>query len=166
MPFIRYLDKDIQYDVKRGKRKKTVAIHVDFDMVTIRVPQRLNEERIRQFMEKKARWICDRQSLIREDKLSHIGKNYVSGESFPYLGRRYRLMVNKTTDEEATICKLRGGRLQVNIPSDLRGEEAKTAVKNSLIDPLKASILFDAVTMRLGTFTTSLVFLILNFFVR
>lgn len=131
---IRYHNKDIHYDVKRSKRKKTVAIHVDADTVTIMVPQRLAEDEIRQIMEKKANWIYKRQESIRKDSLNDIGKKYVSGEHFPYLGRQYRLKVVKTAGLETPICKQLGGCLQVSIKSDLSGEERKLAVQKALSD--------------------------------
>ncbi|MBN1382779.1 MAG: M48 family metallopeptidase [Deltaproteobacteria bacterium] len=131
---IRYGNRDIHYDVKRGKRKKTVAIHVDADTVTIMAPKRLAEDEIRQIIEKKARWIYERQERIRADSLNHIGKKYVSGEHFPYLGRQYCLEVIERAGLVEPVCKRLGGCLQVSIRPDLRDEPRREAVKRALND--------------------------------
>jgi predicted metal-dependent hydrolase len=133
MPSIQFFDRQIQYEIQRGNRKKTLALHVTADVVTIRVPQRLSDERISQFMTKKARWIYDRQARIRGDRLNRIGKNYVNGDPFPYLGHTYRLLIVKDAAVETPVCKLWRGRLRVHIPPDLTDKSGKSAVKKALI---------------------------------
>jgi len=133
MPSIRYLDRNIEYEIQRGNRKKTVALQVTADVVTIRVPKRLSDSAISQFMAKKARWIYDRQARIRRDPLNRISKQYVTGETFPYLGRAYHLLVVKDADLKAPVCRLWRGRLEVRVPKGLTGETAKPAVREALI---------------------------------
>ncbi|MBN1664718.1 MAG: M48 family metallopeptidase [Deltaproteobacteria bacterium] len=134
MPFIQYLNKQIPYDIERGNRKKTVALHVTADCVTLKVPKRLSDEAISKFMTRKARWIHDRQAVIRHDPLNRIGKHYVTGETFPYLGNTCRLLVVREAHLEAPVCELRQDCLRVQVPSDLTGEQGGSAVKEAMID--------------------------------
>jgi predicted metal-dependent hydrolase len=134
MNFTQFGNKQIIYEIIRGTRKKTVSIHVGPDAVTIRAPQRLSEGKIRMIMQKKARCIIDRQERIKRESQLHPLKEFVSGESFPYLGRQYRLKVLKSVNGLSNTCHLMNGRLQVEISKNLPGEEAKNAVKETLIN--------------------------------
>ena len=54
-------------------------------------------------------------------------KEYVSGESFTYLGRNYRLKVLRGTDREV---KLKGGYLEVGLPRKSKDGD----IRNALIE--------------------------------
>jgi hypothetical protein len=120
--------------------------------VTVFAPRRLGEESIRTIVRKKAPWILRRQAKIREAGAAYPPKEYVSGEVFPYLGRRYRLEVSpfsghavpicrlrqgrldisSLSREGAPVCRLLRGRLRVEIPRALSGEKARAAVKRAV----------------------------------
>lgn len=131
MPILRYQNEVIKYAVVRGGRKKTVAIQVEADTVTVRVPQRLTEERIKEFVKNKAGWIVNRQARIREDRLNSFGRNYVAGECFPYLGRPYMLNIEKSHHHMTSKCRLLDGLLEVTIPVSI---DERAAVKHALVD--------------------------------
>jgi predicted metal-dependent hydrolase len=133
MECIQYGNKAIRYEIKRGKRKKTVAIHVDTDSVTVRAPLRLNDGKIRMIMEKKARWIVDRQERLRQDRFHCAGRRYVSGEFSPYLGKLSRLQIKTAATPEAQACKLRAGLLRIEINPALTEKESSAAVRDALI---------------------------------
>ncbi len=134
MPFIRFGNKQINYEIVHTKRKKTVAIYVGPTFVTVHAPQLISGDEIRSFVQKKARRIIDRQELMKHDRLLHHPKEFVSGESFPYSGRQYRLKVLKSVNGLSNTCHLMNGRLQVEISKNLQGEEVKNAVKEALIN--------------------------------
>jgi predicted metal-dependent hydrolase len=135
MNTIQYGNKIIQFDIKKGKRKKTVAIHVHpTTKVTVLSPQQLDEEKILMILQKKAKWIIEKQEQIKNHRDSNPVKEFVSGESFPYLGRYYRLKVIKSfTDSEGT-CRLVNGRFLVEVKGNRGGEIDRVAVKRSLIN--------------------------------
>jgi predicted metal-dependent hydrolase len=116
MNTIQYGNKIIQFDIKKGKRKKTVAIHVHpTTKVTVLSPQQLDEEKIRMILQKRAKWIIEKQEQIKNHRDLNPVKEFISGESFPYLGRHYRLKVIKSfTDSEGT-CRLVNGRFLVEV---------------------------------------------------
>ena len=153
MDCIPYSGGEIRYEIVRGRRKRTVAIRLDSaSAVTVFAPRRLGEESIRTIVRKKAPWILRRQAKIRESGETHPPKQYVSGEVFPYLGRRYRLEVSplsregepvcrhgqgrldisSLSREGAPICRLKQGRFRVEIPKGLDGDKGRAAVKQAV----------------------------------
>lgn len=133
MDCIQYGSTEIHYEIVRGKRKRTVAIRLDpQSAVTVLAPKGLADGKIRMIVHKKARWIIRRQAQIRELSQAYPGKQYINGESFPYLGRHYRLKVTQTKAAQAPACGLRGGRLRVEIRAGLSGKEGRTAVKQTV----------------------------------
>ena len=98
---------DFPVEVIRTDRKKSVSIYFEKDSVKVRVPKSLSERRIRELITRRAPWI---KKKIKEvlDRPSVKQKEYVSGETFLYLGRNYRLKVSR--GEENSI-KLKGGYL-------------------------------------------------------
>jgi len=134
MNCIQFGNKQIAYEIIRGNRKKTVSVHVGLDAMTIRAPKRLSEENILMIMQKKAQWIINRQERIKRESQLHPPKEFVSGESFLYLGRQYRLKVLRSANGCNSTCHLINGRFQVKITNNAHGEGAKAAVEKILIN--------------------------------
>ena len=133
MNTILYGNRVIQYNIERRKRKKTVAIHINpMATVTVFSPRHLDDEKIRMIVRKKAQWILEKQERIGRDKYSNPIKEFVSGESFPYLGKLYRLKVTKTAEDTVRECRLVNGRFLVEINGN--HEVNRAAVKKALVD--------------------------------
>ena len=112
-----------------------MAIHVSPNaLVTVLVPQYLDEEKIRMIVQKRAHWIIERQEQIKKNKDSNSVKEFVSGESFPYLGKYYRLKVMKSTTDTEEKCRLVGGRLVVEVNAKSDSENDRKAIKAALMD--------------------------------
>lgn len=105
--------KGITAKVIRTSRRKTAQVRVDQGNVSILVPDDLPESRIEQILTNKTKWIQGKLYLHGQASPSKP-KEYVSGESFSYLGRNYRLKVVRGTK---SVCKLVHGRLVVTLPS-------------------------------------------------
>jgi len=135
METVCYGNKKITFEIKRGNRKKTAAIHVTpAAAVVIFVPRDLEEERICEIIEKKARWILEKKESMSSRGHFNVTKEFVSGESFLYLGKQYRLKVTKSSSAIKNACKLVAGRLQVQIGEALDAELHKEAVKKALME--------------------------------
>lgn len=101
----RYLD--IDYYLSRSGRRKTVSIYVERDgSVTVRVPDHLAGAEIEALLEKKRAWIYRAMAEWEDLNGSRVEREFVNGESFPYLGRSYRL---KWVDEQEVPLQLKGG---------------------------------------------------------
>lgn len=133
MDFVHYGKKQITYEIIRTGRKKTVAIYVGPTDVTVRAPKHLNTEKIRSLVLKKAPWIFKRQEHMNRERALHSPKEFISGESFLYLGRQYRLKVMLTENRADNSCQLTNGRLHVKIGTHVKGNEVKDALKEALI---------------------------------
>jgi predicted metal-dependent hydrolase len=124
----------IKYEIRRGKRKKTVALVIQPNAsVVVLSSQFLSENRIRQIVLKRAAWILKRQEKIRRFDADNPSKDYVSGESFPYLGRQYRLKIVRTADNENAPCKLIGGRFFITMSKRMQGKRASGFIKEQFI---------------------------------
>jgi len=103
-------------EVVRTDRRKTVAIKVHSGKVSIVVPKSTSTAKIEALVERKAEWI--REKLRLQEQYQPLKpKAYVSGESFPYLGRNYRLRVETGPTGRAT---LNNGSLVVQVPATVR----------------------------------------------
>jgi predicted metal-dependent hydrolase len=94
-----YEDVSINYTLIEEHRK-TISITVFPDTtVFVKAPDISNKLRIESYIQKKCRWILKQQRYFAQFKAPK-SKEYVSGETFLYLGRAYKLIVNKAEDKE------------------------------------------------------------------
>jgi predicted metal-dependent hydrolase len=135
MSYVQYGNRRINFEIKRGNRKKTVAIHVNpMAPITVLSPRWLDEEKIRMIVRKKVGWIIQKQEQIKNNRDSNPVKEFVSGESFPYLGRHYRLKVIKASSDIEGNCRLVNGRFLVEVNGNSGGKRDRVTVKRTLIN--------------------------------
>ena len=117
-------DKDLSIEVVRTKRRKTASIKVIDGAVQAIVPDQLSDGRVQDLIQKRTPWIRKR---LREQLqiVTPKPKEYVSGESFTYLGRNYRLKVLTGTGKEV---KLKGGYLEVGLPKKPKDGDIRSAL--------------------------------------
>lgn len=101
---------DFPVEVMRTDRKRSASIYLEDKIVKVRVPKSLSKRRIRELITKRIPWIKTQLKEVLE--LPIKPKEYVSGETFPYLGRNYRL---KVTQGNETSIKLKGCYLSATI---------------------------------------------------
>lgn len=106
-------------EVIRTGRKKSASIYLDGEGVKVRVPEGLPDNRVRDLISRKSPWI-KRKLREAETAVPPRPREFVSGETFCYLGRNYRL---KVLPGDTTSLKLKGGYLEANIPSSSRTQE-------------------------------------------
>ena len=115
MPEIRYGEQSIPFDLTFAERR-TLEISVWPDgRVVVKAPHGKAPDLVATRVQKRARWILRQQAYFRQLDEAQPEKEYVSGESFRYLGKQYRLKVfemEKSTPS-AESAKLVGGYLQV-----------------------------------------------------
>ena len=89
MTRLRY--KDIEYTLRRSRRK-TASIYVERDgQVSVLVPAELTGSQVEDLLEAKRKWIYTNQAVWRDLNATRVRREYVNGEGFLYLGRTYRL---------------------------------------------------------------------------
>ena len=135
MKYIQYGKRKIAFGIERSNRRKTVGIYIHPGRgVVVRCPQFLRFDEISEIVRKRAQWIIEKQKVVKNDSQLSSVKEFVSGESFPYLGRQYRLKVRKTSFEKEERCKLINGRFLVEIDEQLDGKRVKGIVKKALMN--------------------------------
>lgn len=102
---LQFGSRKIEYSVHYSNRT-TLGIIVRPDQsVKVRVPLKANSDKIEKIVRKKAPWII-RSIEYFEALLPKLPpKNYVSGESYYFLGRHYRLKVHKSNLEDVRLNK-------------------------------------------------------------
>jgi len=113
-------------EVIRTNRRKTASIRVDDRIVSVVVPEDLTGSRINQLLKDKHNWI---KTKIRSQQSVQPAaeKQFVSGEAFSYLGRNYRLKVNRGKFKPVKLIQ---GRLVATLP---QGAGAPHMVRNALV---------------------------------
>lgn len=129
---IEFGGEEICYALTRTARRKTVAITVGFDGVRVLAPNDLNDASVSEFVRKKAAWVLRKKAMYTELSGMPSPKEFVSGETFHYLGRPYRLKVVPDPDAAITRIIARGSNLVA--PTALGPDPiiAKAAVRSAL----------------------------------
>lgn len=98
---IEYSDKTINFQLEY-KNIKNMNISVKPDQtVYVSAPVNATYDRVETFVKEKARWILKQQSHFKSTKkVDDSKKEYVSGETFKYLGAQYRLKVRECKEKE------------------------------------------------------------------
>lgn len=113
-------------EIIRTHRRKTADIRVEDGAVSIVVPAKTPPEKIDQLLADKRRWIREKIALYQE-RTPASTKQYLSGEAFTYLGRNYRLKVERGSFAPVRVIQ---GRLVVTVP---RGTEQPQMIRNALV---------------------------------
>jgi len=117
MPTVTYGKSQIDFSIRRSSARNTLEVAVDPEVgVVVTCPSNLSETMIEKAVLKKAPWILRKISHIGQIVLKPPEREYVSGETYYYLGRGYRLKVIEDTSVHPYEVKLRNGRFQVRIP--------------------------------------------------
>lgn len=123
---VQYGARTIEYVVYRASRK-TVAIDVYPDQrVEVRVPLDADAARVTETVRRHAQWIVRQQRQFAAYPAEAQPRTYVSGESYRYLGRQYRLKVEHGTP---TTVRLQRGILQVTVPTGAGADQVQRAVE-------------------------------------
>jgi predicted metal-dependent hydrolase len=108
----------IRFGLRRqpSRTAQRLAIHVEPDgSVLVDAPEATPIDTVLKAVKKRSRWISQHVGAAQE-RLAHVlPREYVSGESLHYLGRRYRLKV--AIEAGATPdTRMRGGFIVVTVP--------------------------------------------------
>lgn len=102
---------DIEYQLLPGTDRKTTDIVIERDgVVRVRPPLRMTSAQVDETVYSKRLWIYRNLAEWRDLNATGIAREWVSGESFLYLGSSYRLSL---TDEQGEALILKDGRFQL-----------------------------------------------------
>lgn len=137
---------EFQFEVIRTRRKKSASIQVEGDLVKVRVPKRLSDKAVRELITKRTPWIKTKLKEL-SDRPNIKPKKYISGETFPYLGKNYRLKVDRGSENSVS---LKGGYFVTTISNN---DNQQSTVRSLLEDwyQTHAEIQLRAKTLRLAS---------------
>ena len=110
------------YDYKLIKQeRKSIALTIQPDLgIVLKCPYRADNERIELFLKRKWFWMNKQLAFFKKVHRKQYVREYVSGESFLYLGRQYKLLVTRDTHERVKLLK---GILEVHTTQPVRNGE-------------------------------------------
>jgi len=117
----------LKVEVVRSPRR-TAALHIVGSDLQMRVPKELRDERVAAILQQKRPWIVSKVAELKRMPLQKT-KELVSGESFPYLGRNYRLKVQD--GHQVGVCHS-GGYLKATIRPTEQGEQRQARIQQYL----------------------------------
>ena len=127
---IRFGDSTIEFEIRRSpRRKKTVQITVDGSGVQVAAPKATPVSDLRAIVRKRAPWILAHATRAI---LEAAPRQFVSGETLPYLGRNVRMIV-ETEDRPSARVSFNHWRLLVTAPGSLSGYERWESVRHAIV---------------------------------
>ncbi|QPN64480.1 M48 family metallopeptidase [Synechococcus sp. CBW1004] len=117
----------LRVEVVRSIRR-TAALHIVGSDLQVRIPEHLGDERVAAILKQKRPWIRGKVAELKRVP-PHRPKELVSGESFLYLGRHYRLKVQE--GHQVGVC-LSGGYLRATIRPSEQGEQREARIQQYL----------------------------------
>jgi predicted metal-dependent hydrolase len=123
---LHYGRRSIPYRLHLSQRKRLRIVVTPALEVRAYAPAQFSEEDILEAIRSKAPWIARQLDTMRQFHPLPMPHKYLSGETFTYLGRQYRLRVEMG---DAAPAKLRGRFLHVRVP-----DKGDTAAIRKLVD--------------------------------
>jgi len=100
--------RDIEYQLLPGTERRTTDIVIERNgVITVRPPLEMTPQQIDETVLRKRMWIYRNLAEWRDLNAARVVREWVSGESFLYLGSSYRLALVQDQDEP---LKLKDGR--------------------------------------------------------
>jgi len=100
---IQFGTRRIPYRLHRADRKRLRVVVSPDLTVDVFAPKTVNDERVRVAVQKKAPWIARTLDKLEAHHPLPSPKRYISGETFVYLGRQYRLKVENGLRQPAKL---------------------------------------------------------------
>ena len=95
---------DIDYQLLPGTPRATTDIVIERDgSVVVRAPEHYSAEQVDAVVESKRMWIYRNLAEWRDLNATAVTREYVSGETFLYLGRSYRLQLVSGQENDLTL---------------------------------------------------------------
>src|SRR5260221_4500644 len=98
---------DLDITIEKSDRRKTVSIFIERNgSVKVLAPATANDKKVETAVKSKEYQIFSKIAKWKELNQGKVNRKFVSGQSFLYLGRNYRL---KLTENQDVPLKISGG---------------------------------------------------------
>jgi len=113
------------YHLIREERKTLAASVLPSQTVVVKAPAQASDGRIDDFLRRKFRWVLKQKRYFAQFKV-HPEKRYISGETFRYRGRSYKLLIRRSKHSERV--SLQHGTLTVYTSGPREGSRSRALV--------------------------------------
>lgn len=100
---VEYGNSIIEFQLKRSVRKTLGISILPNGEVEVTAPESASIEKIKEIVLKRSSWVLEQKRLTNLNPLPQPKKQFISGESFYYLGRHYRLRVFESNYDSLDI---------------------------------------------------------------
>lgn len=113
MPAFNFIYGKYSFEIYRiAENRKTVRLTIYPNLkIVLFTPLDFSDEKIDSFLKRKINWINKQLKELKRLKRNGSNKQYISGESLLYLGRQYKLIVEKADIDSVSF---KHGRIIVN----------------------------------------------------
>jgi len=132
---IKLKEQKYEFGIIRSSRK-TIGIIVNADQeLLVRSPKRTSIRQIKSLLTQKEDWIIKKLAKMSEIKAPPKSKDFISGETFLYLGKEFKLKLAAVADLNVLKVNLEQDKVAVYYPAELEDnkENRKTAIREKLI---------------------------------
>jgi predicted metal-dependent hydrolase len=110
------------------QERKTIALTVQPSLnIILKCPHKAKREKIEAFLKRKWMWLEKQIQYFKKYRKKKVKKEYVSGESFLYLGRQYKLLVTSSKQEKVSLSQ---GRITIHTSKPTRDGSANKKLLN------------------------------------
>ncbi|SFE02453.1 hypothetical protein SAMN05216238_107106 [Lentibacillus persicus] len=132
MPTLKYGTTPIDYILYRQERDDLIISVTLVNGVEVYAPEKTDTSTINHHLNKKAPWIYEKIKSLKQVETSIQPKEFVSGEKLPYLGRHYRLKVNREPVSAARLTFYQG-RFIATVPKNWPQKNVHDSLEEQLV---------------------------------
>lgn len=135
MPEYQYGNTTIEFTLEYSPATKDIIISVDLiDGVKVIAPPLVSDKNLQEVLQKKSPWIMSKWFEFEEIVELPSPKEYVSGEKFNYIGRGYRLKIQKGTKVSQSSLLFQQGRFIATVSPQLTNAEIAERLRPLFIE--------------------------------
>ena len=105
--------------IKQSRKTISLTVQPSFKII-LKCPVEYKNEKIQRFLRNKRHWLEKQIKYFKKYQNKVLAKEYISGESFLYLGRQYKLVVEKGKENGV---KLKYGRLLLSTTKNVTNKK-------------------------------------------
>jgi predicted metal-dependent hydrolase len=140
MNSIKFGNQVLNYTLSRSNRRKTLSMSVNQSGLSIIAPSNTPIEIIESTIIKKAAWILKQFKDFDEMANRIHVRSFLSGEKLPYMGRQYRLKIEKL-DIKKPVLRFYQGRFIAELPNDITDDQLRDTVYPLYVEWIKSRAL-------------------------
>jgi predicted metal-dependent hydrolase len=130
---VQYGDTIIRYRIIRKASRRTLEIKIHPDLsIMVTVPQGARAKEIEEKVHRKADWIIRNQWEIARLQRQYP-REFVSGESYWYLGRQFALKVEQTHEDGVSSISFANSRFIISVPLVWASDRKQRAIREAFV---------------------------------